>query len=109
MCPPRIIEATDLFRRKSMPAIHLYRLRGFAVLCFLLATLCTLLAAETVKIEGVIVGRSGDEIIVADARRCEGANGGVCDLVGARVLHRVQRGERSAQAVTGNYNRCAGW
>ena len=45
-------------------AIQLFRLRGFAILCFLLVTFCTLLAAETVKIEGIISGRSGDEIIV---------------------------------------------
>ena len=47
-----------------MPASKLHRLRGCAALCILLATFCTLLTAETVKIEGIIVGRSGDEIIV---------------------------------------------
>ena len=46
-----------------MPAPKLCRLRG-CIVCGLLATCCTLLAAESVKIEGVIVGRSGDEIIV---------------------------------------------
>ena len=46
-----------------MPAPKLHRLRGCVTLCLLLS-FCTLLAAENVKIEGVIVGRSGDEIIV---------------------------------------------
>jgi hypothetical protein len=57
--------APNLLRREVMAAaIQLFRLRGFAVLCFLLVTFCTLLADETVKIEGIISGRSGDEIIV---------------------------------------------
>ena len=46
-----------------MPAPKLHKLRACATVCVLLA-LCTLMAAENVKIEGFIVGRSGDEIIV---------------------------------------------
>jgi OmpA-OmpF porin, OOP family len=47
-----------------MTASKLNRLRDYTALCFLLVAFCTLLAGETVKIEGYIVGRSGDEIIV---------------------------------------------
>src|SRR6516165_12174703 len=39
-------------------------LRVCVVLSFLVLVLTSLLAAENVKIEGLIVGRSGDEIIV---------------------------------------------
>ena len=46
----------------TTPLLH--RIRGSVALCLLLVALCTLMAAETVKIEGIIVGRSGDEIIV---------------------------------------------
>src|SRR5215472_18483239 len=47
-----------------MPALKLPGLRGYIAVCFLFAAFCTLLVAETVKIEGIIVGRSGDEIVV---------------------------------------------
>lgn len=47
-----------------MPAPKLHNLRGCAALCFVLVAFCTLMAAENVKIEGFIVGRSGDDMIV---------------------------------------------
>ena len=47
-----------------MAGPYLHRSRVCTVLCFLVAVFSSLLFAENVKIEGLIVGRSGDEMIV---------------------------------------------
>ena len=47
-----------------MPKACLHPMRVCAFMCFLLVSFSSFLVAETVKIEGLIVGRSGDEIIV---------------------------------------------
>jgi hypothetical protein len=54
----------DQNRRKDMTGSNLRKFRVAAVLCFLVLILNSLALAENVKIEGLIVGRSGDEIIV---------------------------------------------
>ena len=47
-----------------MAGSYLHKTHVCAVLCFLVVTFTSLLLAESVKVEGIIVGRSGDEIIV---------------------------------------------
>src|SRR5271167_2666007 len=47
-----------------MTGSYLHKLRLCAVLCFLVVIFSSLVVAENVKVEGLIVGRSGDEIVV---------------------------------------------
>ena len=47
-----------------MTGSYLHKIRLCAVVCFLVVIFSSLVVAEEVKIEGFIVGRSGDEIIV---------------------------------------------
>jgi len=50
--------------RNFMTRSHLHTIRLFAISRFIVAIFGPLAAAETVKIEGIIVGRSGDKVIV---------------------------------------------
>ena len=47
-----------------MTRSYLHTIRLSAIACFIVAIFSALAAAETVKIEGIIVARSGDEVIV---------------------------------------------
>lgn len=47
-----------------MPGFHVHKMRASVVPCFIVVIFSSLLLAESVKVEGLIVGRSGDEIIV---------------------------------------------
>src|SRR5271167_2799311 len=47
-----------------MTGSYLHKLRLCAVLCFLVVIFSSLVVAENVKVEGIIAGRSGDEVIV---------------------------------------------
>jgi hypothetical protein len=47
-----------------MTGSYPHRVRICAIACFLIVIFSSLLHAENVKIEGLIVGRSGDEIIL---------------------------------------------
>jgi len=47
-----------------MTGSYPHRVRTCAIACFLIVIFSSLLLAENVKVEGLIVGRSGDEIIV---------------------------------------------
>jgi hypothetical protein len=50
--------------RNFMTRSYLHTIRLYAIACFIVAVFGPLAAVGTVKIEGIIVGRSGDEVIV---------------------------------------------